>query len=63
MSLGEEYVPSRVALKDLNYMGYMLVCYVFVLYVCIALRIVIKFDNVSVYTPFTLFSVVEIEIL
>ena len=25
-SLGEEYVPSRVAFKDLNYIGYMFVC-------------------------------------
>ena len=41
----------------------MFVCQVFVLYVRISLRRAMKMNNASIYTPFTLFSVVEIEIL
>ena len=48
----DDCVPSRVVLKDLNYMSY--VC-VFTLCARMALRISIKFNTGSICTPFTNF--------
>lgn len=46
--MGEEDIPSRAALKDLNDMKNIFVCRAFVLYIRIVLRIAIKLNNVSI---------------